>query len=297
MDCISEKDLPRSYQSADNASLRAQKKYLVLFRGLLAATCLSALAGWGSSAFESGKLLLSCCATALMVVALALTYVLQERSYEQVWYLGRAVAESIKTRSWCYMTCSAPYTRDLPDPEARKLFLEDVHRILLERGPVTFSSSDALSATEITPAMERLRGSPLEQRLAVYVQCRIVDQKNWYQAKSATSGKAEERAFLAMQICQILAILLGIFFIYKNQTTGGVVGVLAALSSSLLAWLQVRKYQETAQAYSIASQELGSAAELSGSVVSEAQLSNFVLDSESAISREHTLWAARRTMR
>jgi DNA-binding transcriptional regulator of glucitol operon len=75
------------------------------------------------------------------------------------------------------------------------------------------------------------------------------------------------------------------------------VGVLAALSSCILAWLQVKKYQETAQSYSIAHDELGLIETLAANIRSEEALATFVQDAENAVSREHTLWIAKRAMR
>jgi hypothetical protein len=59
--------------------------------------------------------------------------------------------------------------------------------------------------------------------------------------------------------------------------------------------LQVKKYQETAQSYSVTSQELGFIEALARTVSTEEQFSLFVENAEFAISREHTLWIARRT--
>jgi hypothetical protein len=74
----------------------------------------------------------------------------------------------------------------------------------------------------------------------------------------------------------------------------GAVGVLTSLCASLLAWMQVKQYQELSQSYAIAAQELGLISALAKHSQSEADFSAFVADAETAMSREHTLWTARR---
>jgi hypothetical protein len=74
----------------------------------------------------------------------------------------------------------------------------------------------------------------------------------------------------------------------------GAVGVLTSLCASLLAWMQVKQYQELSQSYAIAAHELGLISVLAEHGQSEVDFSAFVADAETAMSREHTLWAARR---
>ena len=66
------------------------------------------------------------------------------------------------------------------------------------------------------------------------------------------------------------------------------------MAASLIAWMQVKRYQELAQSYGLATQELGLIASRGLHVASDEELSKFVAESETAISREHTLWTARR---
>lgn len=78
-----------------------------------------------------------------------------------------------------------------------------------------------------------------------------------------------------------------------TQTILGPV-VLATGASAVLAWLQIRRHQELAQSYAVASHELALAESRARHVRSEEELARFVGDAEAAISREHTLWIARR---
>jgi hypothetical protein len=63
----------------------------------------------------------------------------------------------------------------------------------------------------------------------------------------------------------------------------------------LIAWMQLKRYQELSQSYGIAALELGMIIEEGKHVRNESGLSKFVLNSENGISREHTLWIARKS--
>jgi hypothetical protein len=69
---------------------------------------------------------------------------------------------------------------------------------------------------------------------------------------------------------------------------------LGTLTASFLAWLQVKQHEELAHSYAVAAHELSFVREAGKLVHQEAELSSFVADAETAISRKHTLWLARR---
>jgi hypothetical protein len=71
-------------------------------------------------------------------------------------------------------------------------------------------------------------------------------------------------------------------------------GVFSASAAGAMAWTQVKKYQELAQSYAMAAMDLGIAREKLAHVAGDIQFEAFVADSESAISREHTMWITRR---
>ena len=72
------------------------------------------------------------------------------------------------------------------------------------------------------------------------------------------------------------------------------VGLFTSIASALIAWLQIKQHKEQAQSYSIAELELGFIQQEAQYIADDLALSDFVGDAENAISREHTLWVARR---
>jgi hypothetical protein len=71
-------------------------------------------------------------------------------------------------------------------------------------------------------------------------------------------------------------------------------GLFTSLASALIAWLQLNQHKELAQSYCVTELDLGLVQEQAQYVKSDRDLSDFVGDAENAISREHTLWTARR---
>jgi hypothetical protein len=224
MICVTDKDLPASFQEADAESIGAQKTYVRLFMGLLLATLIGAGATWISTDFESIKMYGSLVAAVSTFIAFVLTTILSIRSYEKIWYGGRAVAESIKTRSWSYMMCGERYPSSLSQVEVTKRFIDDISDIFKEKGPVILTSSSGATFPQISSLMSELRNASIEERLAAYVNCRVLDQKNWYKKKAKLSSRYEGYAFLAMQASQVISLLIVGSSLYERRVTSGSVG-------------------------------------------------------------------------
>ena len=297
MTCFDERDLPGTYHDADWASLNAQRLYLGSFRGMLIATVSTALFSWLGSVLSKEQQLFNSIALILAVAAFVTTFVLKERKFEDTWYLGRAVAESIKTRAWRYMMNAEPYGADLSIEDVDFALVKDIRAILTDNAGLTLERAPNASREEISTNLKRLRLATFDERIEVYLQCRLIDQRDWYGKKASQHSRSETHIFIAVLLCQFVASGVALFGIVKSSLLAGSAALFAALGAAFLAWLQVKKYQETAQAYCVASHELGLAAALIKHVKTETELSLFIGESESAISREHTLWMARRTSR
>jgi SMODS and SLOG-associating 2TM effector domain 1 len=72
------------------------------------------------------------------------------------------------------------------------------------------------------------------------------------------------------------------------------VEVIAVAASSVIGWMQLKRFDELASAYGLTAHEIGIIKTRFESVNDAATLSRFVSDAENAFSREHTQWAARR---
>lgn len=290
--CATEVHLPALHDAANKASRTAQRSYLSLMRLNLIALLVGAIAG--AVALPSGVAgqVIAGIAAVALVAALLITFMIQDKAYERTWYGGRAVAESVKTLAWRYMACSEPF--DTPDPaDADALFLARLSEILKYGSTLSVNLSTA-SGEQISGVMRKVRGSALPERREVYVRCRIVEQRDWYSSKAALSEVAERKFFAAVWLSNGAAVVAAVMLVIWPTVPINATGVFATAAASALAWLQVRRHQEIAQSYAIAAQELGIVEAKSLHVKTESEFVTFVADAENAISREHTLWVARR---
>jgi len=174
-------------------------------------------------------------------------------------------------------------------------FADELRSILQERrslaGKYAVESADA---PQITTEMSAHRQRSTQDRLSLYVNGRIHDQRSWYAGKADQSGTLHTKWFWVATICQAAALLSAIFMIRLTDPPVNPTGACSALAAAAMAWLQLKRYQDLAQAYPLAALELGLIEAQSRHIHTETELSAFVANAENAISREHTMWVARR---
>jgi hypothetical protein len=263
--------------------MKAQRQYLRLIRINLAALLIGAAAGAAVPAV----------AAIALVAALVATLVTQNKSYERTWYGGRAIAESVKTLAWRYMARAEPF-QDGDDANADELFLKRLGQILQSAANLAVQLSSVSGADQITAHMRKVRALPLAERRDHYDECRIQDQYKWYSKKSALSERAERQFFTVMWVSNGLAVAAAVGMVFNPDLAVNATGLFSTAAAVVFAWLQVKRHQELAQSYAIAAQELSIVHGNVSHVTMEPQFAAFVADAENAISREHTLWTARR---
>ena len=295
VDSISNDDLPALYRAADEASLEGQRKYLRLIKAdlvVLLAGAAFASFDVGDPSLHKGLLVVS---AILLAAGAIITLVLSRKTYKNRWYGGRAAAESAKTLAWRYMMRSEPFD-DTGEPESvDQRFTRSLREVLLESENLAMSFQNGLGAApQISEVMREVRESSLSDRKDLYVSNRIQDQRKWYSDKSNLNARREDLWFWIVAGSQLLALAAAILMVAAPDIWANPTGVFSTLAAAALAWLQVKQHEELAQSYSVAAHELGLIAEQSRHVEHEGKFSTFVADAETAISREHTLWLARR---
>jgi hypothetical protein len=287
---MEETDFPAIFQSADRSSLSAQQRFLQATKIRLGGLTLAAVCG----AFDvtigdvNPVVLVGVC---FFVVAVGAEIFLLADRPDRAWYEGRAVAESVKTLTWRYAVGGIPFPLGMADADAHLLarfreFVPDLGDLRID--PVIRADH------QITPAMRKLRSAEFDVRRRAYDEERIEDQRAWYAKKAQwNSGRAVIWSIVAVagEMAGIVAGSLRAFEIINFD----LFGILAAIAAGAAAWSQAKQYETLEHAYSTASQEL---AIIRSSVesVSEEKWATFVDDSEQAISREHTMWRAARSV-
>ena len=288
---MKEIDFPALYNAADSASLEAQSNYFNALRLYLTFLILAAFVSFKWSQNVYGSI----ASVTLFLITLGILVWLKVQKPDDIWYNGRAVAESVKTRTWRWVMKAEPYNEAVSDEQAQKELLSDLKAILDQNR----SLSGYLKLTPdlgeaISEKMIAIRSLPWRERLSVYNNDRIDNQSIWYSKKSLFNKRRAKQWFTASIFLHSIAILMLLYRI-KEPNSLLPIGVVAAAASSVLTWVQAKKHNELNSSYALAAHEIVLIKGEAVMVQHESNLSEFVVNSESAFSREHTQWIARKS--
>jgi hypothetical protein len=292
---MEEKDFPGLYQASDTASLQAQNNYKnIIAYDLVSMIVASALAIYNYQ--DTGpKLWIYVISGVLLLVSFTLTLVIRTKKFEDIWYQGRALAESCKTLTWRFITCAESFEVDLEKDIVKEKFISRLKEFSNEFKELNETlNAKTIVLPVITDKMWKIRNLNTLERKDYYIKNRINDQKNWYANKAEFNKKKYSNWFMVIIVSQFISILSIAILIKFPESNWNLVGLFTTISASALSWLQLKQHQELKQAYTTAAQELNFIQASFGNVNSDVELAEFVLDSENAISREHTLWLAQK---
>ena len=279
-----EDHLPAPYSAASQASKQGQdgfKRLTWVFLSLLVVASVGGLiakdwGGWLSLVAFLGSIVL----TALAVY----------RKSEQDWYDGRAAAESIKSLTFKYAVGGEPFGIAAARPDQN--FAAAIAQLTSELKQL----GSAVQSNSTAPALDRLRNlrtETLGTRQAAYREQRLEDQANWYSTRARehrATAKHWRIVMFASQIAGVIgATLKGLGLIDLD-----VLSLFATMAAAAAGWITAGDYIETARAYDFAAIELQQALGSFGNVKDEKEWARYVADCEQAMSREHTMWLARR---
>jgi hypothetical protein len=201
----------------------------------------------------------------------------------------------VKTVAWLYMSCAEPYRSGRPDRQTDDLLYRKLADILHEHPALGAApnGSDAL-AEQITPRMREVRSQDVETRKAVYLRDRIREQRAWYGAKARSNARSSTRWLVAVGAAQLIGAVAAVAMVRWPDFPFHLGSVLASIAGVLVGWREVKQYGQLSNTYSLAAHELGLIEAQAAHVATEDEFAAFVADAEQAISREHTMWAARR---
>ena len=282
--------LPGFYQSADEASLSAQSVYFWALRLYLILLVVAAFVSynWPNDAYAAlGSAI-------LFLVTLGILIALRVRRFDDTWYNGRAVAESVKTRSWRWVMRAEPYENTENIELVSKQFISDLKAILNQNRSLSDSLQSGSGINDpISNTMLEIRKLPIVDRLALYKEQRIYNQAKWYSLKSQFNKRRAQQWFWVSVALHATAIGFLLYRI-KEPTLNLPVAVVATAAGAVLTWLQAKKHNELNSSYALAAHEIVLIKGEAESVKSEREISEFVINSENAFSREHTQWTARK---
>lgn len=282
---------PALFRAADVASVKAQKRYIAAVCGY--SLLLIVAAGLAVYGITETRAAIAAALVIIGSILVSIWMILSED--EDVWYRTRAVAESVKTSAWRFMMRADPFVDADSVEVVKSRFRARLKRFIQEHRDLAHALSGNLSQEEqITEAMCDIRKMSVEDRVKFYRKHRIDEQRTWYAKKSAANKRSGRRWFGILVFCQGIAIVLVTLRVAYPAWGYWPAEVFVVSAGAALTWIQVKRFRELAAAYGLTAHELGVIRGELESVSTEEELAQFVMDSESAFSREHTQWLARK---
>jgi hypothetical protein len=283
------KDYPTLVRHYDSVSLQGQSRYLQ-FIGLELIVAMGA-------AFASDVLhhldpmwlqIVGWVVIILLALGLAVQLVRLVKREDQSWFEGRAVAESAKTLTWRFMMKVQPFHVEANLDED---FMNRLQAVL--HGCLVCQPKPASAVHEITQRMRDTRKYSWEKRRDFYVASRLDDQIKWYMGKAKYNAR-RSRQWLWLSIVAQLVAIVAAYFALRSHAHWNFVPFLTTVAASCVAWSQAKNFDELSESYRMAKEELRQIKdEQISQAATEAEFLDAVVNSEGAISREHTMWAAR----
>ncbi len=292
---VEDEHFPGLYQSADRSSISAQRRYIHFHRWHLFCLILGSVSVAMTTIFPIVATWTYVLLAIVLTIGIFLTLTSRVRRDEEVWFDCRAIAESTKTATWRFMMKAEPFKDDSTSEQS---FLEKLQQIRGARpsSPTDLAQNLDPNAQSVSGLMNEIRRKSVGERRNLYLESRLRDQKTWYSNKAIFNSRKEIRWYWTVVVLQISAIALAIIQACSSGLPLNVVPLLMTCAASAVAWSQMKRYNELAQSYSLAAQELGDQETIALDAMEEAVFLELVEQVEQTISREHTMWCVRRNV-
>ncbi|MGF7008923.1 DUF4231 domain-containing protein [Aminobacter sp. BE322] len=285
---MTELKFPALYNDADVASGNAQREYLRLV--ILEYLLLFIAAVLTIQTFDETPFIILYALVFIVSMITMLIRTLQKP--DQDWYKCRALAESIKTSTWRYAMRAEPFD-DAKAQDARTDFRNMLKAIFNSNQHIGNRISGLRAdGKQITEEMDELRNKNLDERKNIYLEDRIRDQREWYKKKAKFNKKAMNIWIFVCIFVYVSAtslVLLRIKFPDNFVPTEPII----VIASSIVGWMQIKKFSELSSSYSLTAHEIGIIEDRANDADTNEEFSVFVNEAELAFSREHTQWVAR----
>lgn len=280
---------PSLFDGADEASRIQQTWYLRLVKLEYALLILAAVLSMGFSS-EAWYFALFGFVFVLSGAVLLLRNIQRP---EQNWYFTRALAESAKTLTWRFVMRAEPFDSN-NEAQDRTDFTNHLQQLLQNNK----RAAEAIAGTsahgdQFTPEMAAVRSLSLDDRKKFYIEQRIKDQRSWYSNKAVWNKRIARRWTVFGVVTYMSAFGFVMFRIVVPECTTLPIEPLIVVASAVIGWMQIKKFNELASAYTLTANEIGLIQARLELAMNESELSRNVNEAELAFSREHTQWVAR----
>ncbi|RDB60549.1 DUF4231 domain-containing protein [Gordonibacter sp. 28C] len=228
----------------------------------------------------------------LLIILVIAIYLLVSKTMAH-WYSARALAESVKTLSWRFVTKAYPFEYD-DEKRAKIDFCDRLDMLYKQNQELATKLHPDKNSCQLPDKMISLRARSAEDRKKLYDSSRVNDQYEWYRKK----GNVKRWQYNIFSILYVLSLIVSIMFLMLGYSSGNEkqlpVDVVIAFSTSILTWIQAKRFSELVASYNQAAHDIGFISSCEIDDVTDETLAKFVSDSENAFSREHIQWFARK---
>lgn len=293
---LEKKDYPLLYQESSNCSIENQKKHFLFVRIQISLLIVIAIVTSfplnGQINIRNGVVIIL---LILLITELFVRIWMTQNKFDHYWFSSRAIAESVKSESWRFMMKVEPYDNNLSDSEAKKYFIKRLHEILHRQPSIISKLTSALhNGQQISDNMIKIRKISLEERIEFYIENRIHDQNVWYALKASWNQKRESFWLFISWIMPIAAIIIAIIILNFTNLNTSLIGIITTAGAGAMTWMHSKRFRELSQSYSLTAQDLSLLETRANTDTSETNVAQLVFDVERTISREHSMWLARR---
>jgi hypothetical protein len=296
---IRDSDYPALFTSADATAKAAQHRHTQLVEINLILIVAAALFGLLEPVNQSLAVFAAIASAVMLGAALAVELGTRLLRLERRWYEDRSVAEAVKSASWRYMMKTTPFDGDDADREFAATLAAAAQA---RRNTADVPPSGSGPGQEIGDTMRRVRSVDFESRKEVYLRQRVVDQINYYRFKAAKNTRSATTWFWIGVIARGAAFMFAIAVAVAAAASAAgfptegarLVELLAAVAAAGTAWAELGRHEEQAKSYGGAAQELTAMRPSIEDARDEATLRRVVVDAESVMSREQSLWTVKR---
>lgn len=206
---------------------------------------------------------------------------------ETQWYINRAKAESLKSVIWkLYMGAKGYSENDI-----------DVVNIKKCLGAIVGDGQEIenLEASRILEKARLYQSLTWEERKILYIKERIEDQLNWYKKKAQWNYDRAKCWRHLIAFFYILFIVLTLMELHYH-TTLTILQVTPTIIASSFGWMNMKRFNELSESYKLTAGEIKNILEEKEKITDKCRFSCWVAESETAFSREHTMWSVRRNV-
>ena len=286
-------DYPSLFKVADKYSIEGQKRYLQWIRFDLLLLVLAAIISIFNFDNVEYQRIVYILVALFFFLGLLVNIFIKISKFEDDWYIGRAIAESIKSLTWKYIIRGEPFGSQLSQIDVDKKFENILSQIFETNGKFLKDVFEEDNRKNISEEMKEIRASDFENRKQVYFEHRVKNQFSWYKNKALYNKKQTSLLFWLIIFLQGVALLYSLYLIRSPQAAN-LFPIVTTVAACLISWLQIKQHQELSQSYAVTANEIAIILNQADSINTDDNLAAFVIDSENAFSREHTLWMARR---